>query len=187
MMPAVNSALTGVPLARTAAAAAVAGLVLPHGAAAESPVIQTQGPVIHLADNLDEAARLGWCIDTEGRGKSDKLHAHSCKPAGDDVLFTYDAETGRIESAAFTGLCMAYSAPDSETAPFGLIACDGTDPNQRFVHDAENGQIHLGRDETRCVTVSATIDDAGPYQSRDLLLAACRDLEPAFRTWIIRG
>lgn len=182
-MPALPSTLTH----KTALAAAFASLILPHAALAESPVIQTEGPIIHLADNLGEEAKLGWCIDTEGRGHSDQLHAHSCKPMGDDVLFSYDAEQERIESATYAGQCMAYNAPDSAENPFGLIACDDTDANQRFLFDSETGQIRLGSDATRCVTVSATIDDAGPFQSKDLLLGACEDLEPSFTTWVIRG
>ncbi len=185
-MRALTSALTDTPPLRTALFAAIASLALPHSSLAESPIIQTEGPIIHLADNLDEEASLGWCIDTEGRGLSDQLHAHSCKPTGGDVLFSYTAVNGRIESVTYTGRCMAYNAPDSVENPFGLMACDETDPNQRFVHDAENGQIRLGADATQCVTVSATIDDAGPFQSRDLLLVACEDLDPRLKTWIIR-
>lgn len=185
-MPVLTSALTNMSPIRTAVVAAIAGLILPQGAVADSPNIQTVGPIIHLADNLDEAASLGWCIDTEGRGLSDQLHAHSCKPTGGDVLFSYTADNGRIESATYAGRCMAYNAPDSVENPFGLIACNDADPMQRFVHDAESGQIRLGADTTQCVTVSAAIDDAGPFQSRDLLLAACEDLDPSFRTWIIR-
>lgn len=71
---------------RTALVAAIASLILPYGALAQSPVIETQGPIIHLADNLGEEAMFGWCIDTEGRGRTDHLHAHSCKPTGEDVL-----------------------------------------------------------------------------------------------------
>lgn len=185
-MPAFSPTLKQTPLTRIALAAAVAGLILPHGVLAESPAIQTEGPIIHLADNLGEEAKLGWCIDTEGRGQSDQLHAHSCKPTGDDVLFTYDADMKRIESATYTGQCMAYGAPDNAENPFGLIVCDETDPNQSFVHDAKSGHIRLGSDATQCVTVSATIDDAGPFQSRDLLLGACEDLDPSFTTWVIR-
>ena len=184
-MPALATALKSARIG-TAVVAAIAGLTLPHASMADSPVIQTEGPIVFLADNLDEAARLGWCIDTEGRGVSDKLHAHSCKPTGDDVLFSYVPDSGRIESATYASLCMAYNAPDDAENPFGLIACDDTDPNQRFVHDMESGQIRLGTDATQCVTVSATIDDAGPFQSRDLLLAACEDLDPSFTTWVVR-
>ena len=185
-MPELISTLTNQRAVRTAVVAAIASLALPHSSLAESPVIQTEGPIIHLADNLDEEAKLGWCIDTEGRGQSDQLHAHSCKPTGDDVLFSYAADTGRIESATYAGQCMAYNAPDSVKNPFGLIACDDADPNQRFVHDVETGQIRLGTDEMQCVTVSAAIDDAGPYQSKDLLLGVCEDLDPSFTTWVIR-
>jgi len=186
-MPALTSALTNRAPITVALVAAIASLIMPQSSLADEPVIQTEGPIIYLADNLNEQARLGWCIDTEGRGVSDQLQAHSCKPTGDDVLFTYSPDNGRIESATYASLCMDYNAPGSMKNPFGLIACDDNDPNQRFFHDAESGQIQLGADETQCVTVNATIDDAGPFQSRDLLLAACEDLEPSFKTWIIRN
>ena len=45
---------------------------------AEPPILQTPAPVIFLADNLDEPDHLGFCIDTVGRGKSDRIHVHSC-------------------------------------------------------------------------------------------------------------
>ena len=181
-----NFAATAKARIAPAGIAALAGLLLPQSVLAESPVIQTEGPIIHLADNLDESAGIGWCIDTEGRGESDALHAHSCKPTGDDVLFSYAPDIGRIESATYAGKCMAYSAPDDAENPFGLVPCDDSDPNQQFSFDPESGQIHLGAEAAQCVTVSAAIDDAGPYQSRDLLLAACDELDPSFKTWIIR-
>lgn len=133
---------------RSALVAAILSLILPYGALAQSPVIQTEGPIIQLADNLGEEAMFGWCIDTEGRGRTDQLHAHSCKPTGNDVLIFYGAGKGLIESATYTGRCMTHKAPGSEVNPFGLIACDDTDSNQRFVHDAESGQIRLGSDAT---------------------------------------
>lgn len=153
---------------------------------AEAPNIQTVGPIIHLADNLGEEAMLGWCIDTEGRELSDQLHAHSCKPEGDDVLFTYAPESGLIESATYADLCMAYDAPEDTENPFGLIACDEADDTQHFTYDEASLEIRLGVDTTQCVTVAATIDDAGPYQSRDLILAACDELEPSFKQWVIQ-
>jgi len=170
---------------RTTILAVLLGLITPLAALAEDPDIQTAGPIIHLADNLDEQAKLGWCIDTEGRGLSDQLQAHSCKPNGDDVLFSLSSETGMIESATFGGLCMAYNAPADAVNPFGLIACDAADPNQIFAYDAANMQIHLASDAAQCLTVAATIDDAGPYQSRDLILAACDGLDPSFKQWVI--
>lgn len=166
--------------------AAVLSLTIPLASFAEAPTIQTVGPVIYLAENLDEDAMLGWCIDTEGRGQSDQLHAHSCKPTGDDVLFSYTSDRSRIQSATYEGQCMAYNTPDSVENPFGLIACDAADDAQKFVYDEASMEIRLGLDAAQCVTVSPTIDNAGPFQSRDLILAACESLEPNFKQWIIR-
>lgn len=179
--------MTRKPSVYAAVIAASFGVALPQTLLADAPVIQTVGPVIHLADNLDEEAMLGWCIDTEGRGLGDQLHAHSCKPTGDDVLFSYAPDTGMIESATYAGMCMAYNAPDSAENPFGLIACDEADQTQHFAYDEASMEIHLADDAAQCVTVSPVIDDAGPFQSRDLLLAACEDLEPSFKQWVIRG
>ena len=153
---------------------------------AEAPEIKTVGPIIYLADNLDEEASLGWCIDTDGRELTDQLHAHSCKPSGDDVLFTYAADSGMIESATYAGLCMAFNAPDNAVNPFGLIACDETDEAQSFAYDEASMEIRLSTDVAQCLTVAKTIDNAGPFQSRDLILAACEGLEPSFKQWVIR-
>ena len=60
----------------------------------------------------DEADDLGWCIDTIGRGMSDRLHAHSCKPRGGDVQFRLSETTGQIASVAFEGKCMANLHPE---------------------------------------------------------------------------
>ncbi|MCH6259162.1 hypothetical protein MLD52_21575 [Puniceicoccaceae bacterium K14] len=60
------------------------------------PIIQTEGPIIYLADNLDEQDKLGWCIDTDGKDFSDTLQAHSCKPEGNDVLFRYNEKHSRF-------------------------------------------------------------------------------------------
>ena len=53
------------------------------------PVIQTKGPLVYLADNLGEEKKLGWCIDTEGKGFHEPLQSHSCKPEGADTQFKY--------------------------------------------------------------------------------------------------
>ncbi|WP_153768951.1 RICIN domain-containing protein [Labrenzia sp. CE80] len=178
--------MTKSPSVYTAVFVASVGLAIPQSSLAETPTIQTVGPVIHLADNLNEEAKLGWCIDTEGRGLGDQLHAHSCKPNGDDVLFSYVPDTGMIKSATYEGLCMAYNAPGSLENPFGLITCDDTDPNQRFNYDVASMEMHLAADEQKCVTVAETIDDAGPYQSRDLILGDCAELELSFKQWVIQ-
>jgi len=138
----------------TTLAAAALTLAIPQVSFAEAPTIQTVGPVIHLAENLDEDAMLGWCIDTDGRGQSDQLHAHSCKPTGDDVLFSYVPDSGQIQSATYDGLCKAYNAPDSVETPFGLIACDATDEAQSFVYD-DSPQVRGVRGSPRLVLVAA--------------------------------
>ena len=61
-------------------------------AIAAPPELQTPEPVIYLADNIDEQDALGWCIDTLGRGWSEQLQTHSCKPQGGDVQFAYDSD-----------------------------------------------------------------------------------------------
>ena len=172
--------------AYTTFVAASFSLIMPQASLAEAPNIQTVGPVIHLADNLDEEAKLGWCIDTDGRELTDQLHAHSCKPSGDDVLFSFAPDGGMIESATYDGLCMAYNAPESATNPFGLIACDAQNPNQNFAYDPASMEIHLASDAAQCVTVAAVIDEAGPFQSRDLILATCDALDPSFKQWVIK-
>ena len=129
--------------------AASFGLILPQASFAEAPAIKTVGPVIHLLDNLNEEAKLGWCIDTDGRELTSLLHAHSCKPTGDDVLFSFAPDTGMIASATYDGVCMAYNDPENAVNPFGLIACDDADPAQRFAYDTETMEIHLASDATQ--------------------------------------
>ena len=172
--------------ASTLLIATTLGLSIAQPSFADAPNIQTNGPIIHLADNLNEEASLGWCIDTDGRDLTDLLHAHSCKPTGDDVLFTYAAESGMIQSATYVDMCMAYNAPDNAENPFGLIACDETDEAQRFDYDDASMEIRLGTDVTQCVTVAGAIDEAGPFQSRDLILTACDELEPGFKQWVVQ-
>lgn len=167
--------------------AATLGLCITQPAFAKAPNIQTQGAIIHLADNLQEEANLGWCIDTDGREFTELLHAHSRKPSGDDVLFSYGADTGMISSATYENKCMAYNAPENAVNPFGLIDCNDTASNQKFAYDAETMEMRLGSDTTQCLTVSPVIDEAGPYQSRDLILASCDSLDPSFKQWIIQG
>lgn len=177
---------TSTPLFTSAIVASLS-LILPQASFAEAPTIKTVGPIIHLADNLNEEAKLGWCLDTDGRDLTDLLHAHSCKPTGNDVLFSYSPETGMIESATYAGLCMAYNDPDNAVNPFGLITCDAKDAAQIYAYNEDSMEIHLATDTSQCLTVAETIDNAGPFQSRDLILAACDGLDPAFKQWVVRG
>ncbi len=161
-------------------------LAAPAALRAEPPQIQTEGAVIYLADNLNEEAKLGWCIDTRGRGFSEWLHAHSCKPSGGDTQFLFDSDRGAIESVAFRGKCMTLNDPTSANIPFGLLDCRDDDLAQQFVYDQKSMEIRLQSDVSRCVTVAETITKAGPFQSRALVLAACADLAAGFRQWVVR-
>ena len=171
---------------RAVTLAAVVPLILPLTGVSDEPDIQTKGTVICLADNLNEEAKLGWCIDTQGRGFSDQLHSHSCKPEGGDTQFSFDVKSGMIQSVEFDGKCMTLSEPDNTAIPFGLLDCVDGDATQQFIYDTESMEFRLGTDQSRCVTVAESISNAGPYQSRQLIFAPCADLSPSFKQWVIR-
>lgn len=156
-------------------------LVISNLATAETANVQTPAPVIHLSDNLDEADGLGWCIDTVGRGLSDRVHAHSCKPRGGDVQFRHDAETGQIRSVAFEDLCVRYEGG----AILGLVACDGS-AEQRFDYDPDAMTFHPAGMADLCLAVGAASDAAGPFMSRSLGFAECAQTPPELMTWVIR-
>ena len=88
-----------------------------------APDVRTPEPVIYLADNLDEKDSLGWCIDTVGKGFSERLHAHSCKPRGGDVQFDYQETTYRIVSVTFTGKCATFTSPTTAGVTLRLLSC----------------------------------------------------------------
>lgn len=148
---------------------------------AAPPDVQTPSPVIHLADNLDEADRLGWCIDTQGRGLSDQLHAHSCKPEGGDVQFSFDPVTGHIKSVAFDDLCASYSG----ALPLGLLACEDTDA-QTFVYDEQTMTFRPKSNQDTCLVVGDTSQSAGPFMSRALEIANCEETDDLLKTWVIK-
>lgn len=150
-------------------------------ALADAPDLKTPAPVIYLADNLDEADRLGWCIDTQGRGFGENLHAHSCKPQGGDVQFSFDETTGQINSVAFAGKCMELIAPDEKIA-FGLRDCSDA-KTQVFAFEPENGRIAPANQPDTCVAVGESSRSAGPFMSRDLVLMSCASAERALITW----
>ena len=161
-------------------------LIAPLTSLAEEPVIQTKGTVIYLADNLNEEAKLGWCIDTKGRGFSEQLHSHSCKPGGGDTQFSFDATSGMIHSVEFKGKCMTFNEPENTEIPFGLLDCVEGNVKQQFIYDADSMEFRIGTDESSCVTVADTISEAGPFQSRHLIFATCEDLSPSYKQWVIR-
>lgn len=165
---------------------AVLLVLIPLSTHAAPPQVQTPSPVIYLADNLDEKDDLGWCIDTLGRGFAEKLQAHSCKPQGGDVQFSHDADTGWIASVPFEGKCMSLSAADDPNVPFGLLDCLDGEPSQRFAYDPDTGHIHPASDLNLCVAVGATSRSAGPFMSRDLILAPCAGTDAALTVWVVR-
>ena len=155
-------------------------------ALAEPAKIQTPSPVIFLADNLDEADGLGWCIDTMGRGYGENLHTHSCKPRGGDVQFSYDADSGQIASVPFEEKCMELIAPDAKIA-FGLRDCSADLVSQKFSFDAGSGYITPADRPQSCVSAGSASRSAGPFMSRDLVLAPCAEADSELITWVIRN
>ena len=145
--------------------------------------VKTPSPVIHLAHNLDESDNLGWCIDTVGRGFGDRLHAHSCKPRGGDVQFSFDTQTGQIRSVEFDDHCMA-NRPDAKTT-FALEPCDASLSEQLFIYNRTSQEISPADSNKSCVIVGQKSQSAGPFLSRQLLMADCADTETMYKQWVI--
>ena len=145
--------------------------------------LRTPAPVIHLADNLDEADGLGWCIDTVGRGFNTDLHAHSCKPQGGDVQFAYDAEVGAIRSVAFPDYCVTTDGGGG--TDLGLTGCNPDDSTQQFAYDPDAGTLSPVGTPEHCISVGTTSRSAGPFMSRDLLLADCASTPPYLIHWVV--
>lgn len=146
--------------------------------------MQTPAPVIYLKDNLDEKDNLGFCIDTVGRGQSDRAHVHSCKPQGGDVQFIYEVETGHIMSATYTDLCIEVVPTNDIEVEFHLSDCDNK-PLQNFTFDKETAELHLTDDYQLCLAAGEESRSAGPFMSRDLQLHTCDDLDDALKQWVI--
>lgn len=163
--------------------ALAASLALPAFAA--EPDLKTPAPVIYLADNLDEKDNLGWCIDTQGRGFGENLHAHSCKPQGGDVQFSLDEATGQIRSVAFDGKCMELIAPNDKIA-FGLRDCAEGQNNQVFRFDAASGRISPANMSDSCVAAGDASRSAGPFMSRDLVLMSCASAPVELVSWKVK-
>lgn len=171
----------------TISAALLLLAIPPLSANAEPPDIQTPAPVIHLADNLDEADDLGWCIDTLGRGFAEQLQAHSCKPEGGDVQFYYDAESRQIISAEYAGKCATLHDTAAIGVTFDLLDCVADDGAQRFAYETETLTFHPEGHDDFCIAVGPTSRSAGPFMSRTLELANCAETAPELLQWIIVG
>jgi len=155
-------------------------------AQAAPPDLQTPSPVIYLADNLDEKDNLGWCIDTLGRGWSEQLQTHSCKPQGGDVQFAYNEETRRIASVEFPGKCATVHGPTAAGVTFDLLDCWSTSGEQRFVYNEEALAFMPESDQSLCLAAGAQSQSAGPFMSRVLELAPCASTDASLKQWVIK-
>jgi len=160
-------------------------VTLPANAAA--PQLQTPAPVIYLADNMDEKDELGWCIDTLGRGWSEQLQTHSCKPQGGDVQFSYDEETRQIESVEFPGKCATLHEAAAAGVSFDLLDCSATSAAQLFSYNAGTLEFMPEGDGSLCIAAGAASKSAGPFMSRDLELAPCASTDASLKQWVVKG
>lgn len=102
------------------------------------------------------------------------------------MQFSFNANTGMIESVEFEGKCMTLNDPENPEVPFGLLDCIEGDATQQFNYDKESMEFRIRTDESQCVAVAATIIEAGPFQSHHLIFAPCADLSPGFKQWVVR-
>jgi len=150
------------------------------------PSIQTKEAIIYLADNLDEKDKLGWCIDTDGKGFSDRLQAHSCKPEGNDVLFHYDVETLQICSVTYPGYCAAMIGGAKEDMTISLVKSNSDSLEQKFIYDKQSGEFRPKSNPSLCLAVAQNSDSAGPYMSRKLTLKPLLETERKLKQWVIK-
>ncbi|MGI9520829.1 MAG: hypothetical protein ACR2PG_04180 [Hyphomicrobiaceae bacterium] len=171
--------------------AAVVTLLLMNSAAfGEAPQVPTTAPYIVLSENLDEPNGYGFCMDTAGRGKSDLMHTHSCKPtkkelpldsAGNDTRFSYNAGTGQVVSYAFEGLCMQ-ALIASQVSVFALLKCSDH-PRQRFLYNTSDKTFRLQENQDLCVSVASKTLPAGPWVKRPLMLQPCGKVDASLKQW----
>ena len=152
--------------------------LFPAVALAEAADPSTPTPVIFLTDKLDEPDNLGYCLDTVGRGRSDRMHIHSCKPRGGDVQFRFD-DAGRIQSVAFPELC----AEATTSSTLALLPCSESS-SQQFAYDPVSQEIRF---ETECLVSSPSSRNAGPFMARDLQIANCQETPKELKQWSVRN
>ena len=154
---------------------------------AASPNLQTPSPVIYLADNLDEERNLGYCLDTRGRGFSERMHAHSCKPRGGDVQFIYQRESSQIRSATFDSKCVVVLGEAATGSRFGLVECSNKDKLQSFYYDETTQEFRPFINKTLCISVGKESRKAGPFMARYLRLSICQSTKSKYKRWVILG
>ena len=150
-----------------------------------APVIQTPAPLIHLADNIDEQDKLGWCIDTRGNGFNEDLHTHSCKSSGGDVQFYYNEETNQICSAEYVDFCVEMTGGPVEGMTLSLVDSEPDSSEQKFIYDDESGEFRPDGDNSLCHAAGATSAIAGIYMSRTLTLELVSDTDISLKKWVI--
>lgn len=153
---------------------------------ANRPLIQTKGPIIHLADNLDEQDSLGWCIDTDGKDFSNTLQAHSCKPEGNDVLFSYNDETLQICSVTYPGYCAAMIGGPRSGMTISLVKSDPDSSDQKFSYHRSSGEFRPVSNSKLCLAVDDASDSAGPYMSRKLTLKPRGKTKQELKQWVVQ-
>lgn len=166
------------------ATAALAVALATTAAQAEPPKLQTPAPVIYLADNLDEPNQRGYCIDTIGRGFSERLQTHSCKPEGGDVQYRLDSETGQIASPTYENKCAELMAPPAPGVKLALLDCSGA-AAQKFEYDAASLELSPAGRRDLCLATAAQSFRAGKYRKRELALAECANTELILRQWVV--
>jgi hypothetical protein len=161
--------------------------LLPVLSNAAPPELQTPEPVIYLADNLDEQDNLGYCIDTLGRGFSEQLQTHSCKPQGGDVQFSYKDDTQQIASVEFVGKCATLHEAAAVGVSFDLMDYSSDSAAQNFVYNADTSELMPAADQSLCMTAGASSQSAGPFMSRALELTECTSTDAAFKQWVVKN
>lgn len=160
-------------------------ITLPANAA--PPELQAPAPLIYLADNLDEKDKLGWCMDTRGRGWSEEMHTHSCKPDGGDVQFSYNKETRQIASVEFPGKCATLHDTAAAGVSFDLLDCSSTSAGQLFAYNVASSEFMPEGDHSLCIAAGANSQSAGPFMSRELALAPCASTDAKFKQWLVKN
>jgi len=159
-------------------------------ALANTPKVPSDAPYIVLADNVDEPNGYGFCLDTAGRGMSDFMQSHSCKPAAkddagnptpNDTQFLFDAKNMRVESVAYPGVCMQVLISRYSTA-FALLDCS-EHIRQKFIYSPKDKTLVMEEDQAMCVSVVSVREAAGPWSRRELALTSCVETEDALKQW----
>lgn len=159
---------------------------------ADAPKVPSAAPYIVLSENLDEPNGYGFCLDTLGRGQTDLMQTHTCKPhqegesrdySGYDTRFSYNSETGQIESYPFEGFCVQALVTDTASV-FALLECSDH-PRQSFLYDESDLTLRLKENTDSCITVSSETEAAGPWVKRSLMLQNCEEVDASVKQWTV--